>query len=147
MAYADEVRGLMISLDKLFGQKLLTKNIHKLVDICRSTGIAPGTVQAGLFAFFIMIFDKEIPVDPADPSRQNLIALSKQFTNMTLGMAAGLSINLSKAVEDAVLDTVEWNKLSPDIAAKLLVGETKTFLVSTVGRAVRSVRESENKDQ
>lgn len=147
MSYADEVQGLMISLDKLFGQKILTRDVHKLVDICRSNGVAPGTVQAGLFAFFIMIFDKEIPVDPTDPSRQNLIALSKQFTNMTLGMSTGLSIKLSKAVEDAVLDTVEWNKLSPDTAAKLLVGETKTFLISMVGRAVRSVRESENKDQ
>lgn len=152
MSYADEVQGFMISLAKVFGQaqveKLGTNDIHKLVDVCRSNGVAPETIQGGLFGFFIMIFDKEIPVDPADPSRQNLIAISKQFANMALGMTTGLTIQLSKAIEDAILDTVEWNKLSPDTAAVLLGnGEMKTFLISMVGRAVRSVREAEGKDQ
>lgn len=152
MSYADEVQGFMISLAKILGmaqvEKLGDKDIHKLVDLCRSNGVAPYTIHGALFGFFIMIFDKEIPIDPEDPSRQNLIAISKQFANMTLGMSTGLTIQLSKAIEDAILDTVEWNKLSPDVAAVLLAdGEMKTFLLGMVGRAVRSVREAEGKDQ
>lgn len=134
---------LSVIVGKARMEHISGSDLHKLVSLCESNRVNPGTHQGGLFAFYLMVFDKELGCN-----RNAIPVLAKQFADATLGLTSGLNVQLSKVIEDVILDTVEWGKLDPTEAAIILADVEKVKFITTMLRSgIHAIKIADGKEE